>query len=219
MLSVADALAGVLASLPCTNPETIAVPDSIGRVLAQDAVSHLDLPPAAVSSMDGYAVRAADCSLPGAIVTRIGESAAGHPFAGAVGAGQAVRIFTGAILPDGADSIILQEDVTAASEADGTIVTIKEAATKGRFIRPAGLDANAGDIILEAGTIITARAMALLLATGHTQIDVRRKPAIGILSTGEKPGLTSILFRSNTLQTACVCSTEASLIVLIQLEQ
>lgn len=186
LLPVADALDSLLSPLSPTSTETIAVTDSVGRVLAQDAVSRLDLPPAAVSAMDGYAIRAADGATSGASVTRIGESAAGHPFTGTLGPGEAVRIFTGAIVPDGADSIILQEDVTASGEQDGATITLNSPAIAGKFIRPAGLDATVGSALLPAGTLITARGMALLLASGHTQITVQARPHIGILSTGDE---------------------------------
>ena len=192
LLSVADALSGVLSPLKPLAAETIPTTQSIGRVLAETAVSGLDMPAADLSSMDGYAVRAADCLTAGTRLTRIGESAAGHPFSGNIGPGETIRIFTGAYLPAGADAIILQEDAIATAESDGATITITEPATAGRFIRPVGLDAKKGAPLLPAGTRITARAMALLLAAGQIDIAVRRKPVIGILSTGDElvpPGL------------------------------
>ena len=192
LLSVADALSGVLSPLTPLAVETIPTTQSIGRVLAETAVSGLDMPAADLSSMDGYAVRAADCLTAGTRLTRIGESAAGHPFSGTIGQGETIRIFTGAYLPAGADAIILQEDVIATAESDGATITITEPATAERFIRPVGLDAKKGAPLLPAGTRITARAMALLLAAGQIDVTVRRKPVIGILSTGDElvpPGL------------------------------
>lgn len=186
LLPVDDALARILDGLQPGCVEDCQLADAIGRILAKDITSKLSLPPAPVSSMDGYAVRAPDCGDVGISLTRIGESAAGHPWTGTLGAGQAVRIFTGAILPDGADSIILQEDVTATDEADGAIITIHEPAQCGQFIRPAGLDVKAGDVILKQGSLVSARSLSLAASAGHASLPVWRQPHVGILSTGDE---------------------------------
>jgi len=196
LLPVAEALARITAPLTAGSSETIQLNEAIGRVLANDLISQLDLPPEPVSSMDGYGVRSSDCVAIGTKLTRIGESAAGHPFVKSVNSGETVRIFTGAIVPPDVDSIILQEDVDAEAEADGAVITINEPASKGKFIRPAGLDTTKGAIVAEAGTKINARVMAIALATGHTSVDVHKKPRIGILSTGDElvlPGETPAL--------------------------
>ena len=186
LLPVEEARARILEGLAPGEAERCALKDAMGRVLASDVASRLSLPPEAVSAMDGYAARASECQTAGATLTRIGESAAGRPWDGTLGSGQAVRIFTGAVVPDGADCIILQEDVVAESESDGAKITINEAPGKGQFIRPAGLDVAGGDIILTAGTTMSARLIALATSAGHTDISVWTRPHIGVLSTGDE---------------------------------
>ena len=186
LLPVADALARILQGLAPSQAESCALPDVRGRVLASNIAARLSLPPAAVSAMDGYAVRAADCMAAGAALKRVGESAAGKPWAGIMMTGEAVRIFTGAVVPDGADTILLQEDVSASSETDSAIITVNEVPREGQFIRPAGLDVTAGDTILAAGTMMSARLIALAISTGHAKVSVWRRPHVGILSTGDE---------------------------------
>jgi molybdopterin molybdotransferase len=186
LLPVAEALARILQGLAPSQAESCALQDVVGRVLATDIAARLSLPPAAVSAMDGYAVRAADCTATAALLTRVGESAAGKPWDGIVTAGEAVRIFTGAVVPDGADTILLQEDVSATAETDGATITVNEVPREGQFIRPAGLDVTAGDAILAAGTMMSARLIALAISAGHTEVSVWRRPHVGILSTGDE---------------------------------
>ena len=186
LLPVAEALAHILQGLAPSETESCSLQDVRGRVLATEITARLSLPPAAVSAMDGYAVRAADCTATGAMLTRVGESAAGKPWNGKVGVAEAVRIFTGAVVPDGADTVLLQEDVGATDEKDGATITINEVPREGQFIRPAGLDVTAGDAILAAGTMMSARLIALAISAGHTKVSVWRRPHIGILSTGDE---------------------------------
>ena len=186
LLPVDDARARILEGLVPGDAERCALAEAMGRVVASDVASRLSLPPEAVSAMDGYAIRVADCQTVGATLTRIGESAAGRPWDGRLGPGQAVRIFTGAVVPDGADGIILQEDVEAGSETDGAVITVNEVPRDGQFIRPAGLDVTAGDIILTAGTVMSARLISLATSAGHKDISVWRRPHIGVLSTGDE---------------------------------
>ena len=186
LLPVDDARARILEGLVPGDAERCALAEAMGRVVASDVASRLSLPPEAVSAMDGYAIRVADCQTVGTTLTRIGESAAGRPWDGRLGPGQAVRIFTGAVVPDGADGIILQEDVEAGSETDGAVITVNEVPRDGQFIRPAGLDVTAGDIILTAGTVMSARLISLATSAGHTDISVWRRPHIGVLSTGDE---------------------------------
>ena len=186
LLPVDDAHARILEGLVPGDAERCALAEAMGRVVASDVASRLSLPPEAVSAMDGYAIRAKDCQTVGATLTRIGESAAGRPWDGRLGPGQAVRIFTGAVVPDGADGIILQEDVEAGSETDGAVITVNEVPRDGQFIRPAGLDVTAGEIILTAGTVMSARLISLATSAGHTDISVWRRPHIGVLSTGDE---------------------------------
>jgi len=193
LLSVDAALDKILASLSPTMPTRLLLTDALGQILAEDIHAKLTLPPHDVSAMDGYAVRADDVADCPAKLTRIGESAAGHPWAGRVEAGQAVRIFTGGYVPDGADTIIIQENVDATSEADHTVITVREGAAKGHYIRPAGLDISAGALALGKGTLLSARSIGLAIAAGATSAVVSQPPRIGILSTGDElvpPGQT-----------------------------
>jgi len=136
--------------------------------------------------MDGYAVRAADCIKPGASLSCIGESAAGHPSDAVVKPGCAVRIFTGAVLPQGADAIAIQEDVDVSTDDNGERLHLREAVAESSFVRPAGLDVKRGAVIAKAGSPVSARIAALAAATGHASIKVWRKPLIGVLSTGDE---------------------------------
>ena len=184
MQSVAAARSRILAALSATPPETVALAEAAGRVLARPVDARLTQPPSAVSAMDGYAVRAADSVL-NARLRVVGQAPAGHPFAGQVAPGEAVRIFTGAFIPNGADSILLQEDATA--EAD--MVLVREAVTPGRWVRPAGLDFATGENLLAAGRKLTARDIGLAAAANHPWLAVHRRPRIGILATGDEIAL------------------------------
>jgi molybdopterin molybdotransferase len=184
MLALEEARARILAALEPTPAETVALPEAWGRVLARPVLARLTQPPAAVSAMDGYALRAADGAA-GARLEVIGSAPAGHPFAGEVRPGQAVRIFTGGFVPPGADAILLQED---AEEADGR-VTVKEAVQQGRWIRRKGLDFAAGETLLPAGRRLTARDVGLAAAGNNPWLTVHRRPRIGILATGDEIAL------------------------------
>jgi molybdopterin molybdotransferase len=184
MLALDDARTRILAALRPTGAETVALAAAWNRVLAGPVVARLTQPPAAVSAMDGYALRAADGAL-GATLRVVGTAPAGHPFAGAVGPGEAVRIFTGGFLPEGADAILLQED----AEAGPGSVTLREAVVPGRWIRPAGLDFAAGDALLPEGRRLTARDIGLAAAANHPWVSVRRAPRIAILATGDEIAL------------------------------
>ena len=186
LLPVDRALAAILAPLPQTNTTTKPLDKALGFTLAEDLVAVLTLPPHAVSAMDGYAVRAADVTSFPCKLTRIAESAAGHPWTGKIVAGQAVRVFTGAAIPDGADTIVIQEDVDPVAEQDSVEITVRSAEIAGRYIRPAGLDITAGQVILPAGTLLSARAIGLAIAAGITHASVRLRPRVGVLSTGDE---------------------------------
>jgi molybdopterin molybdotransferase len=164
--------------------ETVALSEGWNRVLAAPVRARLTQPPADVSAMDGYALRAADAA-EGARLAVIGAAPAGHPFQGEVGPGQAVRIFTGAVVPAGADGILLQED----AEADEGSVTVREAVRAGRWIRRAGLDFREGEELLPAGRRLTARDIGLAAAGNHPWLSVHRAPRIGILATGDEISL------------------------------
>jgi molybdopterin molybdotransferase len=189
LMPVSDALAAVLAGAEPLPEEAIALDQAFHRVLARDVAARRTQPPEAMSAMDGYAVRAADAAKIDAQLTVVGEVAAGRPFAGTVGAGNAVRIFTGGVVPDGADAVVIQEDTVA----EGKSITIKEAAVVGRHIRPAGIDFREGDVLLRKGSRLTERDLALAAGMNHPQLAVRRRPKVAILATGDElvmPGST-----------------------------
>jgi len=182
MISVAEALAHVTSGVRLLSAEQVGVADALGRVLAEDVPSRVAYPPAAVSAMDGYAVRAADVAEAPATLRRIGESAAGAGFAGAVGPGETVRIFTGAPLPEGADAVVMQEN----TETEGDSVTMLESAPAGRFVRPAGLDFDKDQLLLRAGMVLTARDVGLAAAMNVPWLKVRRRPRIAHMATGNE---------------------------------
>jgi len=186
LLPVDQALAAILKQLPKTTLVQKSLDQALGFTLAEDLIAALTLPPQAVSAMDGYAVRGVDVTRLPCQLTRIAESAAGHPWVGKIAAGQAVRVFTGAAIPDGADTIVIQEDVDPVAEKDGIIITVRSAEPTGRYIRPAGLDITAGQVILPAGTLLSARSIGLAIAAGLTAAKVRARPRVGVLSTGDE---------------------------------
>jgi len=182
MISAEEAVAKVVSGMRLMETETVALSDSLGRVLVEDAAARTTHPPADVSAMDGYAVRHADVGTVPVTLTRIGESAAGSRFEGSIGAGETVRIFTGAPVPEGADAIVIQED----TETEGNSVFVKESPVAGKFIRKAGMDFNEGDVLVRAGKILSGRDIGLLAAMNLAEVSVRRKPRIAILATGDE---------------------------------
>lgn len=182
MISVEEATARVVAAFMPVESQTVAIEDAAGRVLAKDAHARMTQPPAPVSSMDGYAVRAADATMAPVTLSVVGTSPAGHPFGRALLAGQAVRIFTGGVVPEGADAVVIQEDATAA----GDTVTLNAAASPGRHIRAAGMDFKTGDILAPAGRRLTARDVSLLAAGDLAHLNVRREPRIVFAATGDE---------------------------------
>ena len=184
MISVEEARARITGALHATPAETVPLPQGWGRVLARPVVARLAQPPADVSAMDGYALRAAD-AVEGARLAVIGSAPAGHPFEGTVGPGEAVRIFTGGVLPPGADGILLQED----AEASPGAVLVKEAVRPDRWIRRQGLDFAEGEEVLPAGRRLTARDIGLAAAANTPWLAVHRAPRIGILATGDEIAL------------------------------
>lgn len=181
LISVEDALERALRGLTALGVERVPVAHGAGRVLAEDLSATLTQPPFDSSAMDGYAVRVADVRALPATLALVGTSAAGARFDGILEPGQAVRIFTGAPVPDGADTVVIQED----TEALGDSVLIKEVEA-GRHIRPRGQDFMEGDVLLTAGTRLGARALILAAAMNHAELPVRRKPRVAILSTGDE---------------------------------
>ncbi len=182
LMPVADALAAVLAGAEPLPEERVALDQAWHRVLARDVAALRTQPPQAMSAMDGYAVRAADAAHAGTRLKVTGEVAAGRPFDGTVGPGEAVRIFTGGVIPDGADAVVIQEDTIV---DDGSI-TITEAARHGRHIRPAGVDFRQGDVLLRKGTRLTERDLSLAAGMNHPELAVHRRPKVAILATGDE---------------------------------
>jgi molybdopterin molybdotransferase len=181
MISVEEARGLVLEALRPTPAEIVALADAWNRVTADPVTARLTQPPADVSAMDGYALRATDGAL-NATLTVIGAAPAGHPFDGQVGPAQAVRLFTGSVVPAGADAILLQEDATR----DGDSVRVNEAAAPGRHIRRKGQDFATGDVVIPAGRRLTARDIGLAAAANYPWLSVHRRPRIAILATGDE---------------------------------
>jgi molybdopterin molybdotransferase len=182
MITVAQALERVTAAFSPLPAERVALADALGRVLAEDVASRVTQPPSDVSAMDGYAVRAADVATVPVTLRRIGVAAAGQAFDGGLGAGQAVRIFTGAPVPEGADAIVIQEN----TEAAGDDVLVRQGAAPGEFIRPAGLDFAEGRVLLPAGRVLTARDVGMAAAMNVPWLGVRRRPRVAVLATGDE---------------------------------
>ena len=181
MLSVEEAQREILGRVRVLPSERVDVLAALGRVLAEPIRSTRRIPPWPNSSMDGYAVRAADVR-PTAILRVVGRVVAGSLPTRAVGAGEAVRIFTGAPLPSGADAVIPQEDVDA---RDG-VIALRSAVEPGAYVRPAGEDVREGDLVLEPGRAIGAAEIGILATLGRTQVTVGRRPRVAVLSTGNE---------------------------------
>jgi molybdopterin molybdotransferase len=183
MITVEEALKRVLASAETPlDEEKVALEAAYGRVLARDLKALRTQPPFPNSAMDGYALRAGDAASAPASLQVVGESAAGRAFEGAVGPGEAVRIFTGAPMPDGADAIVLQEDVSR----EGERIRLSAPVPAGDNLRPAGMDFQAGDTLIPAGRRLGPRDVALAAAANHTGLTVRRRARVAILATGDE---------------------------------
>ena len=182
MLTVAEAHARIVAAFEALPSETVSVADAAGRFLAAAPRARLSQPPADLSAMDGYAVRAEDVPAVPTILKLVGAAPAGGSYDKALQPGQAVRIFTGGPLPMGADSIVIQED----TKADGERITILEAPRPGRHVRKAGLDFHLDASPLAAGRLLTSRDVALAAAMNLPWLSVRRRPRVAILSTGDE---------------------------------
>ncbi len=183
LMTVVEARARILDGAGPLPGESVSIYEANGRVLAEGLKANLTQPPFDASAMDGYAVHAADVAAAPVSLKVIGASAAGHGFAGKVGPKEAVRIFTGAPLPEGADTVVIQEN-TKPEPPDA--VTILEGTAAGRHIRWRGYDFEEGHVALEAGTRLGYRHLMLAAATNHAAVCVRRKPVIALLADGDE---------------------------------
>jgi len=188
LMPVADALSAVLAGARPLPEERVALEVAHRRVLARDLAALRTQPPQPMSAMDGYAVRGVDVATAGSRLRVIGEIAAGRPVGTALGAGEALRIFTGGVIPDGADTVVIQEDTLR----DGDIITVTEPARPGRHIRPAGIDFQKGDVLLRQGTRLSDRDLSLAAGMNYPDLPVHRAPRVAMLATGDElvmPGI------------------------------
>jgi molybdopterin molybdotransferase len=182
MISVDEARRLIATSLPARAPETIELDAAAGRTLAEDVLARITQPPFAASAMDGYAVRIEDARQPGARLSAIGEAAAGKRFAGAVGAGEAVRIFTGAPMPAGADHVLIQEE----ARCEGAAVIVLEWQARAANVRPAGIDFRAGDVLAKKGETLSGPLLALIAAGNIDSVCVARRPHVAIIANGDE---------------------------------
>jgi len=182
MLTVEEALEQILGRTPVLETESLDVTCALGRVLAEPVVSTREIPPWPNSSMDGYAVRAADTRVDAARLRVVGRIAAGAMPSRGVGSGEAMRIFTGAPLPEGADAVVPQEDV----EAAGDVIGIATGVAKGAYVRARGEDVRQGDRVLSPGQRLGPAEIGLLATLGHSPVRVHRQPRVAILSTGNE---------------------------------
>ncbi len=212
LLSVAQALEQVLAHASPLPPVEAPLTEAAGRVLAFDLKTLRTQPPADVSAMDGYAVRGADVATAPVRLKVIGEVRAGQPYAAKVGAGQAARIFTGGFVPDGADTVVIQEVTTR----DGDQVEVQKPTSKGRNVRPKGLDFRSGEVLLEQGHRLTARDLTLAAGMNHPLVPVYRRPRMALFATGDElvppgrePGPGQIVY-SNGFSLAALAREEGA---------
>lgn len=183
MLSVEEATERILGAFKPLGSETVPLDQALGRVLSKSLVARLSHPPQAVSAMDGYAVRAADVARLPAHLTIVERIAAGAVPSRTIGPGQAARIFTGGFVPDGADTVVIQEN----TKAEGNTVHVVDGAnTLGRHIRPAGNDFTEGQVCIEAGTLLGPAHVGLAAAMNYPALEVARRPRVAIISTGNE---------------------------------
>jgi molybdopterin molybdotransferase len=215
LMPVAQALALVLQDASPLGAEAAPLAQAHGRVLADDLAALRTQPPDDVSAMDGYAVRAEDVAQVPVTLKVIGEVAAGRPFEGTVGSGEAARIFTGGVLPRGADTVVIQEHTSRA----GDTVVVGKPTGKGRNVRPRGLDFKAGAVLLRRGRRLSDRDLALAAAMNHPAVPVHRRPKVAVLATGDElvmpgttPGPGEIVY-SNGFATIALASREGCDIV------
>lgn len=183
-LSVEQARLRILAHAdPVTGTERVAIRQGLARVLSDDVISPINVPPRTNSAMDGYAVQGADLPAEGEVSLRIiGESYAGTPYGGPLGSGEAVRIMTGGVMPMGSDSVVIQEQVVAT----GDVLRVGSGHRTGQNVRATGEDLAEGEVALCAGRLLTPADLGLLASLGFAEIGVRRRPRVAFLSTGDE---------------------------------
>ena len=182
-LALEEARSRILSSItPLNDEETLGLHQALHRVLAEAVASRVDVPAHTNSAMDGYAMRGADVQAPGSRLRLVGQSFAGHPFAGTVQPGECVRIMTGAVVPDGADTVIMQEQ----AERDGDLVVFQKSAKTGANVRPAGEDLKRGQSALDPGRWLTSADLGVLASAGVPEVRVKRKPRVAFFSTGDE---------------------------------
>ncbi len=182
LLPVEDALAQILDCVEPVGAETVDIAHAARRVLAEDIHARLTQPPFDASALDGFALRSDDTANPPATLRLIGAAAAGHAFEGSIGPGEAARIFTGGPVPEGADTVVMQENATH----DGETVTVNERPERGAAVRPRGQDFRKGERLLPAGKRLNARDLLLAASANHAALSVRCKPRVAILATGDE---------------------------------
>jgi molybdopterin molybdotransferase len=212
LMPVAEALRKVLADAKPLPAETVALEDALGCVLTEDVTALRTQPPAAVSAMDGYAVRANDVTQAPVALKLIGEVAAGHPYDGQVGIGEAARIFTGGMMPAGSDTVVIQELAVLA----GNTVTIQKPTSTGRNVRFQGIDFAQDQVLLHKGRRLSDRDLMLAAAMNHPRLRVHRRPLVAVLGTGDelvlpgrRPGPGEIVYSNGFAITALARSEGA----------
>ncbi len=216
LLSVAEALERVLAGAKPLPADEVPLDEADGRVLAYDLKARRTQPPADMSAMDGYAVRSADVAGAPVRLKIIGEVAAGRPFKAVVGAGEAARIFTGGVVPSGADAIVVQE---VTKKLEGGFVEVEKPSSKGRHVRERGLDFRAGEVLLAKGHRLTARDLQLAAGMNHPLVPVHRRPKLAMFATGDElvapgmePGPGQIVY-SNGFALAALARAEGAEVI------
>jgi molybdopterin molybdotransferase len=215
LLSVAEALERVLAEAKPLPPEEVPLADADGRVLAYSLKARRTQPPADVSAMDGYAVRASDVANAPTRLKVIGEVAAGRPFAAVISPGEAARIFTGGVIPAGADAVVVQE----VTKREGDCVEVQKPTDKGRNVRLQGLDFRSGDALFAKGHRLTARDLQLAAGMNHPLVPVYRRPKVALFATGDElvppgtePGPGQIVY-SNGFALAALAREEGAEVI------
>src|SRR5213593_3209895 len=182
LMSADDALARILAGVPRLPAVDVPILEALGLVLAEDVAADRDVPPFRNSAMDGYAVRGEDVHEAPVRLRVIGEVAAGGFPVRAIGKGEAMRVMTGAPLPEGADTVVRVED----TDNERKVVTITAATPRGLSVRQAGEDLRRGEVVLASGIVLRAAEIGLLASVGRARVSVRKRPRVAVHSTGDE---------------------------------